>query len=327
MKLNENNYVNKTILIDADSLCFTSENDTYEVAQEKLEWKINRIKNRIDYKNQNILFFLTFGKSFRNELYTEYKAQRTVKPENVKLLKQYIIDTYSKKENTDVIFEKGFEADDLICDVYRTDPDNYILCSIDKDIIKNMVGKHINLYSYDFILTNEEDAYTHFYTQIIKGDKIDNIPDIAKGIGPAYLKNIKMMSELNYEQIAKYICYKKNIDYKTRYRLLYCGNSENIILEENKIFENNEIDYWLGLCDGFEKKKIKTKQKNIIGEKKYKNRLKEKYNPKVMMAPGKHKDKTWYEVSLCDPKYIKWMISVTEDLELKNMLVDLINKK
>lgn len=44
-----------------------------------------------------------------------------------------------------------------------------------------------------------------------------------------------------------------------------------------------------------------------------------KYTPESL-APGKHKDKTWIQVSQEDPGYIKWMIDNTKDKELKNML-------
>jgi hypothetical protein len=37
-------------------------------------------------------------------------------------------------------------------------------------------------------------------------------------------------------------------------------------------------------------------------------------------APGKHKDKTWLEVSQKDPNYVKWMIDTTKNKELKSML-------
>jgi hypothetical protein len=52
---------------------------------------------------------------------------------------------------------------------------------------------------------------------------------------------------------------------------------------------------------------------------KKKNIKKKSYLP-TDNAPGKHKDKTWLEVSRQDPGYIKWMITATKDKELKNML-------
>ena len=52
-----NNFSNKTILVDADSLCFSAKNDTYEVSVDKLMWKINKIKKSSIIPTSDLYFF------------------------------------------------------------------------------------------------------------------------------------------------------------------------------------------------------------------------------------------------------------------------------
>jgi len=120
------------------------------------------------------------GKSFRNDLLPTYKGIRKGKAisPNVKLLKRYIIDNF---EN--VVHLPGFEADDLICDRFRTDPDNFVICSIDKDILYNKQGTHINLYDTTLVTTDKTKTEDHFYKQLIKGDVVDNIENLLPSVG------------------------------------------------------------------------------------------------------------------------------------------------
>jgi hypothetical protein len=324
MNINDECFYGKKILIDADSLCFTSLNDDYETAKSKFEWKIERLKKWINWSGEEMIFFLTIGKSFRNTLQPDYKKNRVqLRSDNVKKLKNYIIEEYSKKEHVDVLFEEGYEADDLICDMYRSSPDDYVLCSIDKDVLYNLPGKHVNLFKLKsndepFVYVTEEEAYNNFYKQIILGDKVDNIPSLLKGIGPVKLEIMKKLTNLTFEDITKYICYKKNIEYKNRWRILYCGKSEDIELEDNNIENNDIINSYIEIGKYIIDKTMITKQKNRESLK--------KYSPDSL-APGKYKDKTWLEVKEIDISYIKWMISATNNKHLRNMLEELLKEK
>jgi hypothetical protein len=304
MNVIENVYDNKKVLIDADSLCYTREGDSIDIAIAKIEWKLDKIRKITNQSGNDFLFYLTEGKTFRNELDETYKAQRKKNHRNVKKLKYYL------KCNYDTKFEKGYEADDLIADDYREDPNNTLICSIDKDILYNLTGKHINLYNYQFVITTSEEAEEHFYKQIIFGDKIDNIEKLVKGLGDKRLQGIKQVSKLSYKEIGKYLCKKKGIDYTTRYRLLYMGKSEHISLDE-KIHEKiEEIDNFIDY-DNFtyktSKKKLKKKKKHFVWH----------FNS---LAPGKHRGKTWKEVHEVDENYVNWMLNVATDKGLINML-------
>lgn len=307
MNITSKKYNDKKVLIDADSLCFTKEGDTLDVAISKLEWKIDKLREITQQSGDDFLFYLTEGKTFRNDLDENYKAQRKVKDKNVYKLKDYL------KENYNVKVEKGYEADDIIADDYREDPENYLICSIDKDILNNLEGKHINLYNFNFVKTTSTQAEEHFYKQIIFGDTVDNIEKLVKGIGDVRLKDIQKASKLSLEEIGKYLCKKKDIDYTTRYRMLYMGKSDHINLSESEHNEIKEIDNFIDYKNFSFKTSKKKKSKKFIYH----------FNSP---APGKYKGKTWEEVYDVDKNYIDWMLSVTKDKGLKNMLIKLKNK-
>lgn len=334
MKYIDNCFNGKTILIDADSLCYTSHLDDFETAKNKLDWKIERIRKHLNWGGEKFIYFLTMGKSFRNDLLVTYKEnRRAIRPDTVKQLKEYIINSFNIPDDehfpSEVILKEGYEADDLICDMYREDIENYVLCSIDKDILYNMVGRHINLYDISEVTTNEFEAEEHFYKQIIKGDTVDNIPNLLPGVGDSRLEKLKEYSGISYKKIGMSICEKLNINYNTRYRLLYCGDSEELeipyeIIENDAV--NDFIDYSnkkIKLTD-IDKKYKKSIKKEKPNKKIIKRKTIKEYSP-TDKAPGKHKDKTWLEVKEVDTNYINWMIGATKDNKLKEMLEKLLN--
>ncbi|RRO12364.1 exodeoxyribonuclease X C-terminal domain-containing protein [Flavobacteriaceae bacterium 14752] len=307
MNVIENIYDNKKVLIDADSLCYTREGDSIDVGISKLEWKLDKIREITNQTGDDFLFYLTEGKTFRNELSETYKAQRKKKHANVREIKAYLKCNYNTK------LERGYEADDLIADDYREDPNNTLICSVDKDILYNLTGKHINLYNFQFVVTTAEEAEEHFYKQIIFGDKVDNIEKLVKGLGDKRLNCIKQACRLSFKEIGKYLCLKKGINYTTRYRLLYMGKSEHISLDE-KIHEKiDEIDNFIDY-ENFtyktNKRKPKKKKKQFVWH----------FNSP---APGKYRGKTWKEVHEVDENYVNWMLNVTTDKGLIDMLTKL----
>lgn len=312
MYITSKKYSDKQILIDADSLCYTKEGDSLDVAISKLEWKLDKLREITQQTGDDFIFYLTEGKTFRNELDSNYKAQRKKKHSNVKELKAYI------KSNYIVKVEKGYEADDLIADDYREDPINNLICSIDKDILHNLEGKHINLYNYNFVKTTPTQAEEHFYKQIIYGDTVDNIDKLIKGIGDARLKDIQRVSKMSIKEIGKYLCKRKGIDYTTRYRMLYMGKSEHIDLNDSEHDKINEIDNFID----YKTFEYKTNKKAKRAKKK--NKFVYHFNSP---APGKHKGKTWEEAYEEDSSYVDWMLSVTKDKGLKDMLTRLTNQK
>lgn len=134
----------------------------------------------------------TKGGSFRNELYTEYKANRSEAPED--LIPQFaLIDRLIKEMNLPTFSHDNYEADDIIgsaCVQWKDQFDEIWIASGDKDLMQ-FVGGNIKLLD-----TMKDKLYTPAdveekmgvrpdqivdYLSIV-GDSSDNIPGM-KGIG------------------------------------------------------------------------------------------------------------------------------------------------
>jgi hypothetical protein len=145
--------------------------------------------------------------------------------------------------------------------------------------------------------------------------------------------------EINGENISKVVKRKKVAFGLQRWNNLYQKYEINIISNKNNIilFSINDKEYYYGLpsqkikrrYDRVWNSKIITELKkdfdkiplreNVVK----KVQIKKIYPLPTDMAPGKHKDKTWLQVKQEDENYIKWMISVTKNKQLKNMLLKL----
>jgi len=200
----------KVALIDADTLAFTSclaaEEETSEFneetgeheavfvidmadALEKAEEKLQKILDRTGCQTCEMHF--TGGReNFRYVIYPEYKANRTKEgaqrtPSGLKELKALLMDRY---EST---IAEAWEADDIVVYKKLQNPDKYIMCAVDKDVINAVPGEHFNyyesnLYNIDmkFVTITEDHARYWPYLQTIMGDTSDNVPG-CKGIGKA----------------------------------------------------------------------------------------------------------------------------------------------
>lgn len=156
----------------------------------KAEFIINKQNRTIKNLTNNIPFnwFLTKGSTvFRNEYaeFVKYKGNRdnSERPHNYLHCMEYMKRVFKAK----VI--EGIEADDIIADVARRREGEVVVCSTDKDL-RTVAGLHINLGkpSKPFYVTPLE-ACTNFYTQVLTGDKVDNIKGV-KGIGEKKAYNI-----------------------------------------------------------------------------------------------------------------------------------------
>jgi hypothetical protein len=125
-----------------------------------------------------------------------YKAGRGEKPKHIQAARDYLIDMYGAQET------QFGEADDAIAIKQNKET---ILCSLDKDLLM-IPGVHYNLY-YDelffvpegiggaFQLGKKMKPYglLCFYTQLLCGDDIDNIPG-CQNIDKLHFKNYTRFS-------------------------------------------------------------------------------------------------------------------------------------
>ncbi|GAA7197751.1 hypothetical protein Kyoto80A_00300 [Helicobacter pylori] len=98
------------------------------------------------------LFFITRGReSFRYQLCDHYKQKRHRFDEDfrslLKALKIAIVERYPLKKGARIQGEHCFEyeADDIISFYKKKDPKNYVIASMDKDILYSNRGSHFNL--------------------------------------------------------------------------------------------------------------------------------------------------------------------------------------
>jgi DNA polymerase-1 len=147
-----------------------------------------------EHPNDKILIILDAGKNtFRNTLYSEYKANRSEAPED--LIPQFgIIREAIDAFGLDVIEKKDFEADDIIASYVRYGEENKIpttVFSSDKDLFQLLSANTRIMDPMKNVEIDEARVMDKFGVgpdkitdvQALIGDSVDNIPGVP-GIGP-----------------------------------------------------------------------------------------------------------------------------------------------
>jgi hypothetical protein len=147
---------------------------TLEVKHFKdVDIKINKIISSILINSNcyNYKAFLSGENNFRKDLATlqPYKGNRyTEKPVFLQEVKDYF------KSNLKAEVVDYLEADDLLSH-YSSILDDTVICSSDKDL-KTVPGLNYNIRLRKFSRITEKEARYNFYTQLLVGDTVDNIP-------------------------------------------------------------------------------------------------------------------------------------------------------
>ncbi len=147
-----------------------------------------------DYKTDYILFSIdSKTKSFRHNLYEQYKANRPEAPEDLKAQLPICIELI-KKMGFKTIEMEGYESDDIIASITKTAKQKgikVIIVTHDKDMYQLIDDDKVIIYDpRKKLFINEEEAYKKFGVkpkdfinfQALLGDSSDNIPGV-KGIG------------------------------------------------------------------------------------------------------------------------------------------------
>ena len=173
--------------IKEEGVCY--ETDINE-ALAKADEKIQRILDKTGCAGIELHF--TGGKeNFRYKIYPEYKAKRLARrPAELVEVKDALAKKYQG------IIHSKWEADDAVVSKYTSNPDKYILCAIDKDVLNSVEGHHFCYYEslmYDKEMAwHDTDRYRAIvwpFLQTLMGDTSDNIIGL-KGIGPAKAQKI-----------------------------------------------------------------------------------------------------------------------------------------
>lgn len=224
----------KIALIDADSLLY------YEMGKDTLEEAMQGINNRIttilDTTGADAYFgFLTDGKCFRYKIARtrpyKYNRKLSTKPPIFYALKEYVKQRWGFKGIL------GLEADDCVsiysAIVGNTKGQSCIVCSPDKDVLKQVAGTHLNYQKMEFVNTSKEDANKFLWMQTLMGDSTDGIPGIP-GLGAKTAEKIINGNDGNttYEQdvlkiyIEKFGQYEGICKFTETFKLVYLLKSE-----------------------------------------------------------------------------------------------------
>lgn len=138
--------------------------------------------------------YLTGAGNFRYAIAKshEYKGNRkaTEKPIHLSVTRGYLTDNYG------AITSSGEEADDLIAKEAAALNYQCVVASIDKDMLQ-IPCWHYNFGKGEWSKVEPFQGTKFFYTQILTGDRADNIVGI-NGIGP--VKAEKLLSDCDTEQ-------------------------------------------------------------------------------------------------------------------------------
>jgi 5'-3' exonuclease len=166
-------------LIDGDILVyrvgFGANEESEGIAASRMDESVNLILEAVHATSRTI--FLTSGdkSNFRNSIYPEYKANRkSPKPIHYDFLRDYLVNAHA----AEIVYNE--EADDAMG--YTQSEENTVICTIDKDL-DQIPGLHYNFVKGLLYKVTPQEGLYKFYTQLLMGDAIDNIPGIP-GIGP-----------------------------------------------------------------------------------------------------------------------------------------------
>lgn len=184
-------------MVDADFLVyrigFSTEDEPVGIAKARLtEWLEDFIY--INLKADHYLAWISGKSNFRYDIAqtVPYKGNRkdAVKPKHYDALREHLVKRH------DAILTVGEEADDTVAIHSTKLLDECWIVHVDKDL-DQLQGWHYNPVKDERYYVNEFTGLKNFYTQILTGDRIDNIEGI-RGIGPK--KAEKALKDCKTEQ-------------------------------------------------------------------------------------------------------------------------------
>jgi DNA polymerase-1 len=155
-------------------------------------WKLTEDTRDEDHATHFAVIFDAKGKTFRNEIYDQYKAHRPPAPED--LVPQFpLVRDATRAFGLPAIEEQGFEADDLIA-TYAAEAEkrgaSVTIISSDKDLMQLVTDKTDMLDPMKNLRIRAEEVRDKFGVgpervvdvQALAGDSADNVPGVP-GIG------------------------------------------------------------------------------------------------------------------------------------------------
>jgi DNA polymerase-1 len=193
-------------------------------------------KLRSTYQPEYIAAIFESGKTFREEAYAEYKANRTEMPPDLGEQIPYIR-RLLEAMRIPVLEYAGFEADDVIGAMARRASENFdvVIVSSDKDMLQ-LVDERVHMFNpvkedvwYDPAATEEfMGVKPHQVADLLalKGDSVDNIPG-APGIGDKGARDLIQ----RFGSLENALEHAAEVERKT-YRESLQNNREQILLSK-----------------------------------------------------------------------------------------------
>ncbi len=250
-----------------------------------------------------VAVFDSGGKSFRNEIYDDYKANRGEAPEDISLQFPKIIE-YLKLRGICVMSQENFEADDIIGSLSKKyqAKNKITIISGDKDFTQLINKKTIMLDTMKNRVTDDKEVLSKYglkpeqmidYFSLV-GDSIDNIPGV-RGIGPKTAQSLidkfktldnlyKNIKKIDKERIKNLLEENKELAYISKELVTINTNleitddfnqfkiSSSNNQELNDFFKELEFDSMID--DDFKKSDLRNTKYSIINNKKDFIRLK-----------------------------------------------------
>jgi DNA polymerase-1 len=167
-------------LIDGDIVAYRAasscEPTKAKAVREPLEFAITRADEcmrRILYAYGHCEYklFIGGGDNFRYQIDPSYKANRSDKPrpEWLQPVREYLVTEWQAH------IADGIETDDHLGIEQSADHgQDTVICSIDKDLLQ-IPGNHYNFVKEEQTYVTPLEGWANFYTQLIMGDRSDNI--------------------------------------------------------------------------------------------------------------------------------------------------------
>ena len=202
-----------TVLIDGDIVAYraaySTEGGHADDVADKVDELMDYILDATTFDGSPFKVYLTGDGNFRYDVAVTvpYKGNRkdTKKPEFLPDARDYLVEDYG------AVVSSGEEADDLIAiEATRLGP-HTIIASVDKDFLQ-VPCVHYNTNKQTFTEQDELSATRFFYTQILTGDRADNIQGLHR-VGPVKAAMILGESTDEVEMYNKCVeAYEGNVD-------------------------------------------------------------------------------------------------------------------
>ncbi len=196
----------------------------------------------------SILVATDVGRTFRSDMYPDYKAQRDRMPDNLRSQIGSIFELFAHA-NIPVISREWYEADDIIGSIaHQHENDDYqvVIISSDKDLCQFVRDGRVHIYdAMKRKFMKESDVVEKFWVPThqvrdflaIVGDSSDNIPGIA-GFGPK--KAIDLLSKYH---TLEWI-YENRGEMTQKMREIFEREWDMAILSQKLATIHTDLDIW-----------------------------------------------------------------------------------